>query len=89
MSTSLPATGTPGEALERTVRRWLAQDPDPVTRAELDTREGEVRDYAVDAGLRMFEQRHVVATGEDGLIRIAPGEERLVAYYANAIAHLV
>ncbi|MEZ5232227.1 MAG: phospho-sugar mutase [Acidimicrobiales bacterium] len=36
MSTSLPATGTPGEALERTVRRWLAQDPDPVTRAELE-----------------------------------------------------
>ena len=47
------------------------------------------RDYAVDAGLRMFEQRHIVTIDGDGLIRIRPGEERLVAYYANAIAHLV
>jgi glycerol-3-phosphate O-acyltransferase len=46
------------------------------------------RDYAVNAGLRMLELRHIVTSGEDGLIRIAPGEERLVAYYANAIAHL-
>lgn len=46
------------------------------------------RDYAVNAGLRMLELRHIVTSGEDGLIHIAPGEERLVAYYANAIAHL-
>lgn len=47
------------------------------------------RDYAVTAGLRMLELRHIVVAGADGLIRVAPGEERLVAYYANAIAHLL
>lgn len=46
------------------------------------------RDYAVTAGLAMLRLRHLVVEGDDGLMRIAPGEDRLVAYYANAIAHL-
>lgn len=47
------------------------------------------RDYAVDAGLRMLEMRRIVETGEDGIVRVTQGEERIVAYYANAVAHLL
>ncbi len=45
------------------------------------------RDYAVTAGLRSLASRHIVQEDAGGLFRIAAGEERLVAYYANAIAH--
>ena len=44
------------------------------------------RDYAVTAGLRMFTLRNLVGES-DGLFRIVSGEERLVAYYANSLAH--
>lgn len=47
------------------------------------------RDYAVTAGLRMLELRHIVLLDEDGFYRIADGEKTVVAYYANAIAHLI
>lgn len=45
-------------------------------------------DYAVTAGLRMLEMRHVVVLDDDGHYHVKPGEEALVAYYANAIEHL-
>jgi glycerol-3-phosphate O-acyltransferase len=45
------------------------------------------RDYAVTAGLRSLVSRHIVSEDAGGMFRIAAGEERLVAYYANAIAH--
>jgi glycerol-3-phosphate O-acyltransferase len=45
------------------------------------------RDYAVTAGLRSLASRHIVLEDAGGMFRIAAGEERLVAYYANAIAH--
>jgi glycerol-3-phosphate O-acyltransferase len=45
------------------------------------------RDYAVTAGLRSLASRHIVQEDAGGMFRIAKGEERLVAYYANAIAH--
>lgn len=45
------------------------------------------RDYAVTAGLRMFVLRDLVSEDTEGLYRIAPGEEALVAYYANSLAH--
>ena len=45
------------------------------------------RDYAVTAGLRSLASRHIVGEDAGGLFRIAKGEERLVAYYANAVAH--
>lgn len=45
------------------------------------------RDYAVSAGLRMLVMRHIVAERE-GVYTITPGEQTIVAYYANAIAHL-
>jgi glycerol-3-phosphate O-acyltransferase len=45
------------------------------------------RDYAVTAGLRSLASRHIVLEDAGGVFRIAAGEERLVAYYANAIAH--
>jgi len=44
-------------------------------------------DYAVGVGLRMLRLRRLV-TEQDGLLRVAPGEEAALAYYANAIAHL-
>ncbi len=46
------------------------------------------QDYAVVVGLRMLTLRHLV-TEEDGLYRANPGERLLLAYYANAIAHLM
>jgi glycerol-3-phosphate O-acyltransferase len=46
-------------------------------------------DYAVDAGLRMLTQRHLVLQQADGLYTLAPHERALVAYYANSIAHLL
>ncbi len=45
------------------------------------------RDYAVTAGLRMFVLRDMVTEDAEGLYRITPGEEALVAYYANSLAH--
>ncbi len=45
-------------------------------------------DYAIDAGLRMLSLRHLVVE-QDGLYRIADGEQPLVDYYANSIAHLL
>ena len=45
------------------------------------------RDYAVTAGLRSLVSRHIVSEDAGGVFRVGQGEERLVAYYANAIAH--
>ena len=45
-------------------------------------------DYAIDAGLRMLCLRHLVDE-HAGLYRPRPGEARLLAYYANSIAHLL
>lgn len=46
------------------------------------------RDYAVSTGLRMLTLRHMVDVNEDGLYRANSGEELLLGYYANSIAHL-
>ncbi len=46
------------------------------------------RDYEVTVGLRMLQLRHIVTSSEDGILHIVPGEEPLVAYYANSIRHL-
>lgn len=45
-------------------------------------------DYAIGAGLRMLVERRLVFA-RDGRLKVAPGEEGLVRYYANSIAHLV
>jgi len=45
-------------------------------------------DYALEVGLRMLRLRRLVVE-EEGTLRVTPGEERAVAYYANSIAHLV
>ena len=44
-------------------------------------------DYAVEVGLRMLTRRYIV-TEEDGRFRVAAGEEGMLAFYANSIAHL-
>ncbi|MCX7171211.1 MAG: hypothetical protein NTY41_13250, partial [Proteobacteria bacterium] len=44
-------------------------------------------DYAFGVGLRMLTLRHIVSA-EDGLYRPLPGQLEMLAYYANAIAHL-
>ncbi len=44
--------------------------------------------YAVGAGLRMLTLRHLVDE-RDGLYSARPGEEPLLRYYANSIAHLL
>jgi glycerol-3-phosphate O-acyltransferase len=46
------------------------------------------RDYAISAGLEMLQLRRVVDEA-DGLFSVAAGEQRLVAYYASSIAHLL
>ncbi len=46
------------------------------------------RDYAVSAGLRMLILRHLIEK-KDGLYRACPDEGVLLAYYANAIKHLL
>ncbi len=43
-------------------------------------------DYALAVGLRMLRLRHIVDERE-GLYRVRPSERRLLAYYANSIAH--
>jgi glycerol-3-phosphate O-acyltransferase len=45
------------------------------------------QEYAVEVGLRMLRLRHMVEE-QDGVYRANPGETKLLAYYANAIAHL-
>ena len=46
------------------------------------------RDYALSVGLRMLTLRHLVEE-RDGLYRANPAELKVLAYYANSIAHLV
>jgi glycerol-3-phosphate O-acyltransferase len=45
-------------------------------------------DYALGVGLRMLLLRRLVVE-EAGLLRLAPGEERTVGYYARSIEHLL
>ena len=45
------------------------------------------RDYAIEVGLRTLILRHIVHE-EDDLYRAAPGETKILRYYANSIAHL-
>lgn len=47
----------------------------------------EDQDYAFGVGLRMLTLRHIVIE-EDGLFRPDPNHSDVLAYYANAIAHL-
>lgn len=46
------------------------------------------RDYAIEVGLRMLKMRHFVIM-DNGSYRINPAETLLLAYYANAIAHML
>jgi glycerol-3-phosphate O-acyltransferase len=46
------------------------------------------QDYAIEVGLRHLARRNVLIE-EDGHYRMAAGEAPLLAYYANAIAHLL
>lgn len=44
--------------------------------------------YGVELALRVFQVRRLVRMGDDG-VRVVEGEEELLAFYANAIAHLL
>jgi glycerol-3-phosphate O-acyltransferase len=46
------------------------------------------RDYAFQVGLRMLALRRLIEPSGEGLFAAAATERRLLAYYANAIAHL-
>jgi glycerol-3-phosphate O-acyltransferase len=46
------------------------------------------RDYAFHVGLRMLALRHLVEEAAGGLFAAVATERPLLAYYANAIAHL-
>jgi len=45
-------------------------------------------DYALEVGLRMLTLRHLVLA-ENNLFRAAPGEIKVLHYYANTIAHYI
>lgn len=47
------------------------------------------RDYAIDFGLRLLTERHLVLCDADGLYHANRIEEKLLRYYANSIAHLL
>jgi glycerol-3-phosphate O-acyltransferase len=46
------------------------------------------QEYAVEVGLRMLTLRHLVVE-ENGVYRPNPKETHLLAFYANAIGHLL
>jgi glycerol-3-phosphate O-acyltransferase len=46
------------------------------------------QEYAVEVGLRMLKLRHLVSE-EEGVWRANPKETALLAFYANAIRHLL
>lgn len=46
------------------------------------------RDYAFHVGLRMLSLRHLVEESGEGLFSVVATERPVLAYYANAIAHL-
>ncbi len=48
----------------------------------------ENREYALAVGLRMLRLRRLVEETADGLLRARAGEEPLLRYYANSLAHL-
>lgn len=47
------------------------------------------RKYAVEVGVRMLLLRRALVETAPGMLRAAPGEERLLAYYAGSIDHLL
>ncbi|KGF67509.1 hypothetical protein LL06_21940 [Hoeflea sp. BAL378] len=47
------------------------------------------RDYEITVGLRMLILRRIVSEGPDGQLAINDRDRPIVAYYANAIRHLV
>jgi glycerol-3-phosphate O-acyltransferase len=44
-------------------------------------------DYAIDVGVRTLTLRRFVTLGDDDVVRVEPGQEALVMFYANSIAH--
>jgi glycerol-3-phosphate O-acyltransferase len=46
------------------------------------------REYSIEVGIRMLVLRRVLQEKE-GVYRLNPGEQSLVRYYANSIAHLI
>lgn len=46
----------------------------------------EDREYSIQVGLRMLTLRHIIRE-ENGLFSVVPGEQALLEYYANSIAH--
>ena len=46
------------------------------------------RDYAISIGLRMLTLRRLVEESGDGLFAVVSAERAVLAYYANAVAHL-
>jgi glycerol-3-phosphate O-acyltransferase len=46
------------------------------------------RDYAFHVGLRMLSLRHLLEESGEGLFSVVATERPVLAYYANAIAHL-
>ncbi len=57
------------------------------TKAHVHIPRGDL-DYAVEAGLRLLVLRRLVTETPEGLA-VTPGEEAVLAYYANSIRHLV
>jgi glycerol-3-phosphate O-acyltransferase len=87
ISTVLLEAGGPLDELELKVRASDLMTHLEARGAKLYLPRGD-RDYAFHVGLRMLALRHMVDEASGGLFVATAAERPLLAYYANAIAHL-
>jgi glycerol-3-phosphate O-acyltransferase len=87
ISTVLLEAGGPLDELELKVRASDLMAHLEARGAKLYLPRGD-RDYAFHVGLRMLALRHMVDEAGEGLFVATAAERPLLAYYANAIAHL-
>jgi len=87
VATALLDAGAPLSMLELKARVLALVQRLAASAAHVHVPRGD-QDYAIEVGLRMLRQRHLVAE-LDGLYGVEPEEAPLLRYYANSIAHLL
>ena len=87
IATVLTEAQGPLDELELKVRAAALMEHFEAKDAKLYVPRGD-RDYAFHVGLRMLAMRHLVEEAAGGLFTAVAAERPLLAYYANAVAHL-
>jgi glycerol-3-phosphate O-acyltransferase len=87
IATVLIEAEEPIDELELKVRASALMEHFEAKGAKLYVPRGD-RDYAFDVGLRMLVLRRLIEESDEGLFSAAATERPVLAYYANAIAHL-